>query len=163
MSYVEALTIFHTGLSLAAIAVGIPAVAGLVGPALRGWISPFLALAVATSVTGYFFPFSVVTPAVIVGAGALAILAAVYYAARRLDNSPMWQRIYAGGVVASLYLLIFVAVAQAFQKIGPLARLAPTQSEPPFAIAQLVALTVFVAIGFVVTRRFSSTPGRGPA
>ncbi|WP_067334396.1 hypothetical protein [Stappia indica] len=163
MSYVEALTIFHTGLSLAAIAAGIPAVVGLFAPSLRGWISPFLALAVATSVTGYFFPFSVVTPAVIVGAIALLVLATVYYAARRLGGSPIWRGIYAGGVVASLYLLVLVAIAQAFLKIDPLARLAPNQTEPPFAIAQFVAITAFLAIGFIATRRFSAAPVRDPA
>ena len=36
---------------------------------------------------------------------------------------------------------------QAFQKLPPLAELAPTQSEPPFLIAQLVVMAIFVVLG----------------
>jgi hypothetical protein len=40
-----------------------------------------------------------------------------------------------------------------FLQIGPLHALAPTQSEPPFAIAQGAALVGFVVLGW---RRFRS-------
>jgi len=56
--------------------------------------------------------------------------------------------------VLALYLNVFVAVVQAFQKQPFLKRLAPTQSEPPFAITQLVVLIAFVALGFVALRSF---------
>jgi hypothetical protein len=35
-----------------------------------------------------------------------------------------------------------------------LAALAPTQSEPPFLIAQTVLLALFAVLGFVAVRRF---------
>jgi hypothetical protein len=52
------------------------------------------------------------------------------------------------------YLLAFVTIVQAFQKIPALHALAPTQSELPFAVAQLLALVVFVGLGFAAMRKF---------
>jgi len=43
---------------------------------------------------------------------------------------------------------------QAFQKLPPLAALAPTQSEPPFLIAQLVVMAIFIVLGVVAVKRF---------
>lgn len=51
-------------------------------------------------------------------------------------------------------MLIFVTIAQAFQKIPFLRALAPTGSEAPFAIAQIIALIVFIVIGVGTVRRF---------
>jgi len=42
----------------------------------------------------------------------------------------------------------------AFQKLSFLQPLAPTQSEPPFLVAQLAVLTVFVALGVLAMIRF---------
>jgi hypothetical protein len=54
----------------------------------------------------------------------------------------------------ALYLNAFVAVVQAFQKLPSLQPLAPTQSEPPFIVAQLVLLAIFVALGIGAVKRF---------
>jgi len=48
---------------------------------------------------------------------------------------------------------VFVGVVQAFQKSSFLQPLAPTQSEPPFAIAQGIVLLVFLALTFLASRR----------
>lgn len=72
----------------------------------------------------------------------------------------VWRPVYAAAAVASLYFLVFVAVAQAFAKVPALAALAPTQSEPPFAIAQGVVLLVFVILGTLAAR---SRPASAPA
>jgi hypothetical protein len=69
-----------------------------------------------------------------------------------------WRWIYAGGAVASLWLLVFVLIAQVFAKIPALKASAPTQSEPPFAITQIAVLVVFVVIGIVAARRFHPAP-----
>ena len=72
-----------------------------------------------------------------------------------------WRWIYALGVVISIYLLVFVTIVQAFEKVRALAALAPTQSEPPFTIMQLVALVVFVVLAVATAIRFrpnSSVP-----
>jgi hypothetical protein len=60
-------------------------------------------------------------------------------------------------MVVSLYLLIFVAIAQAFSKLSFLHALAPTGSEPAFAITEIVALIVFIVIGVGAVRRFKPT------
>jgi hypothetical protein len=61
-----------------------------------------------------------------------------------------------------LYLNVFVGVVQAFQKLPLLASLAPTQSEPPFLIAQSVVLVIFVGLGIVAVRSFRA-PADAPA
>jgi hypothetical protein len=155
MSYVTAITIFHTAISLVAIVAGVVAVGGLFrGADFRLWTKLFLVTAVVTSVTGYAFPFKVVTPGQVVGAIALVILAVVLAAFYRFRLAGAWRWIYAAGMVASLYLLVFVGIVQAFQKIAFLKALAPTGSEPPFAVAQGAALVLFVVIGFFAVRRY---------
>ena len=53
----------------------------------------------------------------------------------------------------SLYLNVFVLVAQTFLKVPAVHALAPTQAEPPFAIAQGVVLLVFIVLTIVAVRR----------
>lgn len=146
---------FHTWLSLIAIAAGIPVITGLFGGRVTPvWTEIFLATAVLTSVTGYFFPFTGVLPSHIVGAIALVVLAIGLYAlyARHLGGVARW--IYAASAVISLYLLVFVAVAQIFLKVPAVHALAPTQAEPPFAIAQGAVFIIFALIGIVAVRKF---------
>ena len=54
----------------------------------------------------------------------------------------------------SLYLNVFVLVVQLFQKVPALKALAPTQSEPPFAVTQLVVLALFVLLTIVAVIKF---------
>ncbi len=69
-----------------------------------------------------------------------------------------WRSVYIVGAVISLYLNVFVLVVQAFQKVGFLHALAPTQSEPPFLITQVVVLIAFIVIGFIAVMRFRPAP-----
>ena len=71
---------------------------------------------------------------------------------RRLAGA--WRGIYVVGALLSLYLNFFVLIVQSFQKIPALKALAPTQSEPPFAIAQGVTLVLFVVLGVLAVKRF---------
>jgi hypothetical protein len=91
---------------------------------------------VLTSVTAFFFPSTSFGPAHVVGVLSLVVLAAAIVALYFFRLAGPWRWIYIVGAVLALY--VFVAVVQAFQKLPPLATLAPTQSEPPFLIAQLV-------------------------
>ena len=43
----------------------------------------------------------------------------------------------------ALYFNVFVLVVQLFRRVPALSAMAPTQSEPPFQIAQLAALLLF--------------------
>jgi len=148
------LVLFHTAISLVAIVAGIVVVKQLLAARIdRAWTKWFLAMAIATSVTGYFFPFIGVTPAQIVGAIALVILALVLVAIRN-GRAGHWRWIYAAGSVASLYLLCFVLVVQSFKHVPFLTPLAPTGSEPPFQITQLVVLVLFIGLGIQSVRKF---------
>jgi hypothetical protein len=84
----------------------------------------------------------------------LVVLAVAIVALYFFRLAGPWRRIYIVGAVLALYLNVFVAVVQAFQKLPPLAALAPTQSEPPFLIAQLVVMAIFIVLGVVAVKRF---------
>ena len=56
------------------------------------------------------------------------------------------------------YFNRFVLVVQSFEKVPALKALAPTQTEPPFAIAQLLVLALFVYAGIQAARRFRLEP-----
>jgi hypothetical protein len=56
------------------------------------------------------------------------------------------------------YFNVLVLIAQAFQKISSLRELAPTQTELPFALAQLVTLALFIAYTTLAAVRFRLEP-----
>jgi hypothetical protein len=148
-------TLLHVILSLIGIASGLVAILAMTrSRLLPGWTLVFLLTTILTSLTGYFFPVDKVLPSHIVGAISLAVLAVALVALYRYSAAGSWRWIYAVSAVVSLYLNVFVLVAQAFLKIGPLKALAPTQSEPPFAIAQGIAFVAFIVIGYLAVRRF---------
>jgi hypothetical protein len=149
------LTLVHVLISLAGIFTGFVVLAGLIaGKRLDGWTRLFLATTVATSVTGFFFPFNGFTPAHAFGILSLILLSVALYARypRRLDGA--WRKTYVITAVISLYLNVFVGVVQAFQKVPVLKALAPTQTEPPFKLTQLVVLALFIVLGVVAVIRF---------
>jgi uncharacterized membrane protein len=153
---------FHTWLSLIAIVAGFPVAAGFLSGHIRpGWTGTFLSTAFATSATGFGFPFNGVLPSHIIGAISLVLVGLAGYAlyARLLEGA--WRRAYAITVMLTFYLLLFVLVAQLFSKVPALHSLAPTQSEPPFAIAEGLLLVVFVVLTWQAARRF--TTYRAPA
>ena len=152
-------TIFHVVISLAGIFTGFVVLFGLLtGKRLDGWTIMFLATTVATSVTGFFFPVQHFLPSHAVGILSLLILTVAIYAryARHLAGS--WREIYVIGAVSALYLNVFVGIVQAFLKIGPLKAIAPTQTETPFKLAQLVVLVLFVGVGIAGAIRFRKEP-----
>jgi hypothetical protein len=160
-SWLSALTVVHVAISLAAIAAGFVVVWGLMARnALPRWTAAFLALTVATSVTGFFFPITHFTPGHAVGLISLVALAVALFAlyGRRLAGA--WRPIYVVTAVMALYFNMFVLVVQSFEKVPALKELAPTQSEPPFQIAQLVVLVAFVAIAIAGVIRFRVGPLR---
>jgi hypothetical protein len=114
----------------------------------------FLATTVLTSVTGFIFPFTTLLPSHVVGIISLAALAIALAAVYAFRLAGPWRWIYVASAALALYLNVFVLVVQAFQKISFLQPLAPTQAEAPFIVAQVVALAVFVVLGFLAVRRF---------
>lgn len=151
----SAFTTLHVLISLAGIATGLLAlVAMLRGSYEPGMTAVFLATTILTSVTGFMFPAAAVTPAHIVGAISLAVLAVAVAALYFFKLGGIWRALYVITAIAALYFNVFVGVVQAFQKFVPLARLAPTQSEPPFAIAQTVVLLLFLYLGYKAFKAF---------
>ena len=148
-------TLVHVVLSLVGIFAGLIVVFGMfASKKLDGWTALFLATTVLTSVTGFFFPFDKILPSHIVGIISLVVLAIAILALYVLRLAGPWRWIYVVSAVVALYLNVFVGVVQAFQKVPLLASLAPTQSEPPFLIAQAVVLVIFVGLGIAAVRSF---------
>jgi hypothetical protein len=146
---------FHVVVSLIAIASGLVALYGLLtGRPFGGWTALFLATTVLTGITGFPLPPFGFTPARAVGVILLVLLAMAVAALYAFRLAGAWRWIYIGSAVAALYLNVFVGVTQAFQKLPFLQPLAPTQSEPPFLIAQLAVLAAFIASGVLATIRF---------
>jgi hypothetical protein len=154
------LTLVHVILSLVGIFAGLIVLFGMFGSKkLEGWTALFLATTVLTSVTGFFFARDHILPSHIVGILSLVVLAIAIFALYSRHLAGAWRWIYIVGAVLALYLNVFVGVVQAFQKLAPLRSLAPTQSEPPFLIAQVVVLAVFVVLGVVAARSFHPAAG----
>lgn len=154
MADLTLLTAIHTALSLVALVAGMAAVMRLFGQALPPYWTPlFLVTAVATSATGFLFPFTGPTPAFVTGIIALLVLAPTLAARHVFGAAGPWRAVQAVGIVASEYLLVFVAIAQAFMKVPLLHPLAPTLSEPPFAVAQVLALALFLWLGWRAGRQ----------
>ncbi len=150
-------TAVHVVLSLVGILSGFVVLFGMLGgKRLDGWTVLFLASTVATSVTGFFFPVDHFLPSHAVGILSLVVLAVAILARYALRLAGAWRRIYVVGAVIALYLNVFVAVVQAFQKVPALKAMAPTQSEPPFLVAQLAVMALCVALGIVAAKRFRS-------
>jgi hypothetical protein len=73
-----------------------------------------------------------------------------------------WRRVYAVSAAVALYLDVFVGVVQAFLKASALKAMAPTQTEPPFVIAQILVLALFVVLGSPAAIRFRPEAAGGP-
>ena len=148
-------TLIHVVISVLGIVAGLVVAGGLVaGKRLDGWIALFLVTTILTSVTGFMFPFTAVLPPHVVGAISLVVLA-VCLAARywkQLDGR--WRAVFVITAVTALYLNVFVLVVQLFLKTPPLAALAPTQQELPFALTQALVLALFVWLGWSAMRGF---------
>ena len=151
----DTFTQVHVALSLVGIISGLVVLLGMLGAkTLDGWTALFLATTVLTSVTGFFFPVAGFMPSHAIGILSLVFLAAAIlgFYVYRLAGS--WRWIYVVGAVVALYFNVFVGIVQAFQKVPFLQPLAPTQSEPPFLVAQLVVMAIFIVLGVLAVRWF---------
>src|SRR5262249_11545549 len=145
---IENFTILHVAISLVAIVSGLIVLVGMLrARRLPGWTALFLLTTILTSVTGFMFPISGVTPAIIFGVISIVILAIALAALYVKHLSGAWRWIYVVTVLIALYLNVFVLIVQPFQKVPALQKLAPTQSEPPFQIVQGVVLVAALILG----------------
>jgi hypothetical protein len=152
-------TIIHTLISLVGIFTGFVVLFGLLaGERLDGWTKWFLITTVLTSVTGFGFPVHHFMPSHGVGIISLVVLAVAIYARCRRELAGAWRWIYVVGAMIALYLNVFVGVVQAFEKVPALKAMAPTQTEPPFKLTQLVVLALFIVLTVVAAIRFRPEP-----
>jgi hypothetical protein len=156
-------TQFHVIISLMGIGSGILVLIGMLQANPMPKITAvFLATTVATSVTGFMFPFTSFGPPEIVGLISLIVLIVAILALYSFKLAGSWRRVYVATALFALYLNVFVGVVQTFQKVPFFNALAPTQKEPPFAIAQGIVLLAFIALGIAAARKFHPGPGVQP-
>lgn len=158
LSGLPTFTLVHVYISLVGILSGFVVIFGmLAGRRLNGWTALFLATTVATSVTGFFFPFHKLLPSHVLGILSLIAMPIAIYARYRRKLAGGWQRTYVVTAVA-LYFNVFVLIVQLFEKEPALHALAPTQSEPPFLITQGLVFLLFILFGIFAARNFSREP-----
>jgi hypothetical protein len=148
-------TTLHVAISLIAIAAGLIAVLGWIAarnlPTLNAL---FLAFTALTSITGFLFPFKAVTPGIVVGLLSMVVLGIAAVARYVAHMHGGWRGTYVISAALALYFNVFVFIVQSFEKVPALHALAPTQSEGPFKIAQLVTLLLFVTLTVMAFRRY---------
>ena len=155
----QSYTIIHTLISLIAIFTGLVVLLGMLGgKRLDGWTKWFLITAVATTVTGFFFPFHGFTPAIGLGIISLPFLALTIFARYSKHLTGAWRWIYVIGAVICLYFNLFVLVVQLFEKVPALHAMAPTQTESPFKLTQVCVLVVSAVLALIAVIRFHPEP-----
>jgi hypothetical protein len=150
----DVLLVSHVIISLIGIASGLIVMIGLLRGKESAWTGIFLATTVLTSATGFLFPFHGLKPPHILGIISLVVLAIAIAARYAFHLRGAWRWIYVVTAAAALYFNCFVGVVQAFEKDPALRALAPKQTEPPFVIAQLAILVLFITLGVFATTRF---------
>ena len=153
-------TAVHVIISLVGIASGFIVLFGMFSAKpLNGWTALFLLSTVLTSVTGFGFSFQHLLPSHKVGIISLVMLAIAILARYSFHMIGKWRWIYVVTAMIALYLNVFVLVVQAFEKVAALKAMAPTQSEPPFLVAQLVVMALFIVLTIFAVKKFHPEPG----
>ena len=151
----QTFTLVHVLLSLVGIGSGLIVGFGLLGgKRMNGWTVLFLVTTVLTSATGFLFPVDHLLSSHIVAILSLVALVIAIVSRYTFYMAGAWRTTYGVGAVVALYFNCFVGVVQGFEKVPALKALAPTQEEPPFLVAQLVVLAIFLALGIVAAKRF---------
>jgi hypothetical protein len=150
-------TLVHIIISLLGIITGLVAIGGFMAGTRRdGVTGAFLVTTILTNATGFGFASDKLLPSHVVGVLSLVLLAVCLVALCVRNLRGGWRRIFVITAVTALYFNVFVLVVQLFAKTPQLAALAPTQSEPPFAVTQLLVLVLFLWLGRAALRGFSA-------
>lgn len=148
-------TAIHVAISLIGIFTGFIVLIGLLtGKSLNGWTTIFLTATVLTDVTGFGFPFTHLLPSHKLAIISLVVLTIAILARYAFRMAGAWRSTYVVTAMIAFYLNVFVLVVQSFEKVPALKALAPTQSERPFVVTQLVVLTAFVLLIILAVRKF---------
>ena len=152
-------TLIHVVLSVVGIVAGLVLAGALMaGRRPERWATVFLVTTILANVTGFGFPVAAFGPSHYIAIVSLVVLAAVIVAQYVKHFAGRWRATYAIGVVVATYFNVFVLVTQLFRKTPALIVAAPTQSEPPFALTQLIVVALFVWMGVAAVRGFRAAP-----
>jgi len=151
----HAFTQFHVALSLIGILSGLVVLLGMLGSKpLNAVTAAFLITTVLTSLTGFLFPYHGVTPGIVIGILSLIVLLLAILARYAFHYAGGWRATYVVTSVIALWFNVFVFIVQSFQKVPALHALAPTGTETPFKVSQLVVLITFIVLGVRAVRKF---------
>jgi hypothetical protein len=153
-------TLVHVLISLAAIVSGWLVVYGMLrGNRMDGGTAIFLLTTALTSLTGFFFPSTSITPGFVLGVLSLVVLAAAIVARYLFHMAGAWRWVYVVGACVALYFNMFVLLAQLFMKVPVLHALAPTGKELPFGLAQLALLVLLAVVTVKAVQKFHLETG----
>jgi hypothetical protein len=148
-------TLVHVAISLAGIASGFVVIYDMLKSKVHSGVTFFfLTTTILTSVTGFGFPATQITPAHLFGVLSLIALSISVYALYQQKLAGKWRTAYITTAIFAQYLNVFVLIVQSFQKIPALHTFAPTGSEPAFAIAQGITLIAFIVLGIKAVKQF---------
>jgi hypothetical protein len=151
-------TIIHVAISLIGIGTGFIVLYGLLnGKLLSPWNLVFLVTTILTSLTGFGYPNTTVTPGIVLGILSIIVLGIAVLALCIFSLNGPWRRTYAISAMIALYFNCFVLIAQSFEHVPALHALAPTGTEGPFKIAQLILLVLFIVLIIGAARKFRSS------
>jgi hypothetical protein len=148
-------TLLHVLISFVGIGSGLAVLYGMIrSKPVAGLTKFFLITTALTSLSGFAFPNDHVTPGIIIGVLSMIVLAVAVVARYSLHLKGASRPIYVITASLALYFNVFVLIVQSFEKVPALHALAPTQKEPPFGIAQLTVLILFVIATVLAVKRF---------
>jgi hypothetical protein len=158
----DPLTLGHTAITLIAIALGLLVLGQmLVGQYCSLLTALFLVFTVLTSATGFLFTQTgpQPTPAQLIGAISLVMLAVALYALYGRALAGVWRAIYIVTSLVALWFNVAILVIQTFVKIPALHALDP--GNPPagllFSGAQGALLIAFLLAGWISVKHFRPT------
>ena len=97
-------------------------------------------------------------PSHVIGGFSLIALAVAIVARYSKQMAGAWRKIYVASAMIALYLNVFVLIFQLFTKVPALLALAPTQSEAPFLVTQVVVMLAFIVLTIFAVKRFPGEP-----
>ncbi|MBG1233483.1 hypothetical protein [Aestuariivirga litoralis] len=148
------LTLIHTALSFLALALGWVALRAYFATTPQVWTDLFILGVILVDVTGFLLPIKGFTPAVGTGIVSSIIIILMLLARFGFGLKGWWGKLYALGIVANVFFLVLVTIAQSFLKLPELKAIAaPDGTGPWFLLAQVINLVVFAWIGFKIMRK----------
>jgi hypothetical protein len=145
----------HVAISLVGIAAGFLVIFGMMAAKKMPLLTAlFLITTALTSVTGFMYPYKGVTPGIVFGILSMIVLLFAVVARYGGKLGGGWRGTYVATAVLAQFLNFFVLVVQSFEKVPALHALAPTGTEMPLKVAQVLTLVLFIVLGVVAYRKF---------